>query len=62
MGMAEQARKLMQPDTPKDEGGLYEAVEKWEDKVMIMKKHGTQFEMAAVFKVNALKSMMVGKN
>ena len=62
MGLAEQARKLMHPDPPKDESGLAEAIETWTDKVKRLEAHGSTFKMGPVFKMNALKSLMVGKS
>ena len=62
MGLAEQARKLMHPDPPKDESGLAEAIETWTDKVKRLEAHGNTFKMGPVFKMNALKSLMVGKS
>ena len=62
MGLAEQARKLMHPDPPKDESGLSEAIETWTDKVKRLEAHGPSFKMGPVFKMNALKSLMVGKS
>ena len=61
LGLAEQARRLMQPVPPKDEGGLAESIEAWRDKMARLEAHGDDYKMAPVFKINALKSLMVGR-
>ena len=62
MGLAEQARRLMHPDPPKDEGGLADAIEAWYDKMTRLETHGNDYKMAPIFKVNALKFLMVGRS
>ena len=62
MGLAEQARRLMHPDPPKDESGLAECIEAWYDKMTRLETHGQDFKMPPVYKMNALKSLMVGRS
>ena len=62
MGLAEQARRLMHPEPPKDEGGLAESIEAWYDKMARLEMHGNDFKMPPVYKMNALKALMVGRS
>ena len=61
LGLAEQARRLMQPGPPNREEELAEHVEMWQDKMRRLEAHGEEFKMPPVFKVNALRMLMTGK-
>ncbi len=62
LGLAEQARMLMHPAPPKREVELAEHVEMWQDKVRRLEAHETEFKLAHVFKINALRTLMIGKS
>ena len=62
LGLAEQARMLMAPTAPKREEDLAEHVEMWQDKMRRLEAHGEEFKLAPVFKINALRTLMVGKS
>ena len=62
MGLAEQARKLMHPDQVKKEDELSEAVDSWLDKLRRLEVHGDEYKLAAVYKINALKMLLVSKS
>ena len=59
--LAEQARMLMHPAPPKKEEDLAEHVEMWQDKMRRLEAHGDGFKMAPVIKINALRTLMIGK-
>ena len=62
LGLAEQARMLMHPAPPKREQELAEHVEMWQDKMRRLEAHGDEFKLAPVFKINALRTLMIGKS
>jgi hypothetical protein len=61
VGLTEQARRLMHPELPKKEEDLAEAVDNRVEKVRRLEAHGSKYALAAVFKVTALRCLMVGK-
>ena len=62
LGLAEQARMLMAPTAPKREEDLAEHVEMWQDKMRRLEAHGEEFRLAPVFKISALRTLMIGKS
>ncbi len=52
----------MHPAPPKREEYLAEHVEMWQDKMRRLEAHGEVFKLAPVFKINALRSLMIGKS
>lgn len=61
MGLAGQARRLMHQDPPKSKQMLSDAVESWQGKLRRLEDHGDERKLAPVFKINALRSLMIGK-
>ncbi len=61
LGLAEQARMLMHPTPPKREEELAEHVEMWQDKMRRLAAHGEECKLAPVFKINALRVLMIGR-
>ena len=53
---------LMYPGPPKREEELAEHVEMWQDKIRRLEAHGEEFKLAPVFKINALRTLMIGKS
>ncbi len=51
----------MRPAPPKKEEDLAEHVETWQDKMRRLEAHGNEFKLAPVFKINALRMLMIGK-
>jgi hypothetical protein len=62
LGLAEQARMLMQPAPPKPEEELAEHVEMWQDKMRRLEADGDEVKLAPAFKINALRTLMIGKS
>ena len=56
-----QAAKLMNPDPIKKESDLENAVDKWTESNRKLESHGNQFGLALLYKVIALKKLMVGR-
>jgi hypothetical protein len=61
MGLAEQARRLMQPETPKKEEDIAQAIEEWEMRLTRLAAHGKEYELNAMFKIIALRSLTTGR-
>ncbi len=53
---------LMQPAPPKREEDLAEHVDMWRDKMRRLEAHGEEFKLAPVFKINALRTLMIGRS
>ncbi len=51
----------MHPTPPKREEELAEHVEMWQDKMRRLVAHGEEYELAPVFKIHALRMLMIGK-
>ena len=51
----------MSPDPIKKESALEHAVDKWTESNRKLESHGNQFGLAPLYKVIALKQMMVGR-
>ncbi len=51
----------MHPAPPKKEEDLAGHVEMWHDKMRRLEAHGDEFKLAPVFKINALRTLMIGK-
>ena len=62
LGLAEQARRLMHPDAPKREDELAEFVDGWCERVRRLEAHGPKYVLAPLYKVTALRMMMVGRS
>ncbi len=60
-GLAEQARRIMHPETLKREEELAEHVEMWQDMMRRLEAHGDEYKLAPVFKINVLRMLMTGK-
>ena len=60
-GLAEQAKRLMQPDTPKKEEDMAEALDNWEDKCKRLTGCGEKHKLPPVYKIVALRSLTIGK-
>ena len=61
LGLSMQAAKLMNPDPVKREADLENAVDRWADCNRKLEAHGNQFGLAPLYKVIALKKLMVGR-
>ena len=61
LGLSMQAAKLMNPDPIKKESELEHAVDKWSESNRKLESHGSQFGLAPLYKVIALKKLMVGR-
>ncbi len=51
---------LMHPTPPKREEELTEHIEMWQDKMGRREAHGEEYKLPPVFKINALRMLMVG--
>ena len=61
LGLTSQAMKLMHPDPPKREEDIAEVLDIWVERVRRLEAHGPKYFLAPLFKVTAMKLMMVGK-
>ncbi len=61
LGLADQAGMLMHPTPPQREEELAEHVEMWQDNMRRLEANGDEFNLAPVFKINALRIFMAGK-
>ena len=61
LGLSMQAAKLMNPEPVKKEADLEHAVDKWAECNIKLESHGNQFGLAPLYKVIALKKLMVGR-
>ena len=61
LGLTSQATKLMHPDPPKKEEDLYEELDKWIERVRRLEAHGEKYVLPPLYKVTALRLLMVGK-
>ena len=61
LGLSMRAAKLMSPDPIKKESDLENAVDKWTESNRKLESHGSQFGLAPLYKVIALKKLMVGR-
>ena len=52
---------MVHPIPPKREEELAEHVEMWQDKMRRLEAHGEEYKLAPVFKINALRMLMIGK-
>ncbi len=52
---------LMHPTPPKRQEELAEHVEMWQDKMRRFEARGEDYKLAPVFKINALRMLMIGK-
>ena len=59
LGLTEQARRLIHPDPPRKEEELAECVENWVERVRRLESHGDKYKLAAIFKITALRMMMM---
>ena len=62
LGLSEQARRLMHPDPPKKEEELSEHVDAWQDKMRRSEALGDEYKLPAMYKINALRMLMIGKS
>jgi hypothetical protein len=61
LDLAEQARRLMHPEPPKQEEDLAESIDGWLDKLRRLEAHGDEYKLAAVFEINALRTVTTVK-
>jgi len=61
LGLAEQARRLIQPESPKKEEDIAEYVDLWEERINRLEAHGDEYKLSSLYKVTALRQLMVGK-
>lgn len=61
LGMAAQARRLIQPEAPKSEEQLSEYIDNWCERVRRLEAHGSKYGLSALYKVTALRQLMVRK-
>ena len=61
MSVLEQARRLMHPEPPRREEEFAEHVEMWQDRMRRLEAHGGEYILAPVFKINALRMLMISK-
>ena len=54
LGLTEQARELMDPSPAEKEGEIAERVEDWIQKCDRLARHGSQYELATLYKTVAL--------
>ena len=61
LGLAERARKLMHPEPVQMEEELADRIEDWVQKVERLARHGSDYEMAPVFKMTAIQHLLIGE-
>jgi len=61
LGLTSQAMKLMHPDPPKKEEDISECLDNWIERVRRLESHGTKYALPPLYKVTAMKLMMVGR-
>ena len=59
--MTSQAMKLMHPDPPKKEEDISECLDNWVERVRRLEGHGTKHARPPLYKVTAMKLLMVGR-
>ena len=52
----------MHPDPPKKEEELSEHVDAWQDKMRRLEAHGDEYKLPPMYKINALRMLMIGKS
>ena len=62
LGLSTQAGKLMDPDPVKKEDEMTERIEDWIQKVDRLAKHGSQYELPAVYRTAAIQKMLTGES
>ena len=60
-GLSQRAVKIMTPTAPKNEADIAAAIDRWCTQLEAIERHGKCHQLADVYKVAALKSMMIGK-
>ena len=60
LGLTEQTRRLMHPEAPKKQEDLADAVDTWVERVKRLEAHGDKYALPALYKVTALRLLMVG--
>ena len=61
LGLMEQAAKAMSPNQAAKEENISEAIERWEEMMNRLARHGEDYQMNEAFKKVALKKILVGK-
>ena len=61
LGLTEQARRLRHLEPPKKEEELSECIDHWVERVRRFDAHGTKYALPALYKVTALRLMMIDK-
>ena len=59
--MAQSANKLIRPDQAKREDAPAKAIDQWEEMHKRLQSHGSPLALAPLFRINALKQIMVGR-
>ena len=60
-GLSQRAIKIMTPTPPKNESEIASSIDKWCTQLEAIERHGESHQLADVYKVAALKSLMIGK-
>ncbi len=55
------SRDWVQPSPPNREAELADHEEMWQDKMRRLEAHGEEFKLAPLYKINALRMLMMGK-
>ena len=61
LGLTSQAMKLMHPDPPKKEEDIAECLDNWVERVRRLEAHGSKYALPPLYKVTAMKLLMVGR-
>ena len=61
LGLTAQASKLINPDPVKREEDVSDQVEEWVQKCGRLARHGTQYELAPMYKTVALGKLLIGE-
>ena len=62
LGLTEQTRRLIHPDPPKREEDLSECIDNWCEGMRRLEAHGESYKLAPIFKITAVRRMLVGKS
>ena len=61
LGLTSQAMNSMHPETPKKEEDIAECLDQWVEIVRRLEAHGSKYALPPLYKVTAMKLMMVGR-
>ena len=60
-GLSQRAIKIMTPTPPKNESEIASSIDKWCTQLEAIERHGESHQLADVYKVAALKSLIIGE-